>query len=200
MGRYIAVFVAVALGVFIGGLGVVAVASDEGVTFADVPATNPHAADIAWLAGTGITRGCNPPANDRFCPDQTVTRAQMATFMHRLYDRVLTDVPAPEVLVGIEEVCDLFDTVPGPECRDALTGPRGPKGDAGPPGPPVEITDEWLKELCAVWMGLPTSEAYGSWAEIWWGAILPADWLGVPDGEPYPYPYRGFLSCDWYWN
>ena len=41
------------------------------------------AADIGALAGAGITRGCDPPANQRFCPDQPVTRAQMAAFLHR---------------------------------------------------------------------------------------------------------------------
>src|SRR5690606_17018969 len=44
---------------------------------------SPHAADIAALAAAGITKGCNPPKNDRFCPDQPVTRAQMATFLVR---------------------------------------------------------------------------------------------------------------------
>lgn len=39
--------------------------------------------DIEWLSATGVTRGCNPPANDRFCPDEIVTRAQMAAFLHR---------------------------------------------------------------------------------------------------------------------
>ena len=39
--------------------------------------------DIAWLAARGITRGCNPPANDRFCPDDPVTREQMAAFLVR---------------------------------------------------------------------------------------------------------------------
>jgi len=34
-------------------------------------------ADIAALASAGVTRGCNPPVNDRFCPDQPVTRGQM---------------------------------------------------------------------------------------------------------------------------
>ncbi len=45
---------------------------------------------IAWaepkinsLADAGITRGCNPPAGDRYCPDSVVTRAQMATFLAR---------------------------------------------------------------------------------------------------------------------
>jgi hypothetical protein len=39
--------------------------------------------DIEWLAATGITRGCNPPVNDRFCPDDPVTRGQMAAFLTR---------------------------------------------------------------------------------------------------------------------
>ena len=39
--------------------------------------------DISALAASGITRGCNPPANDRFCPDRTVTRGEMAAFLHR---------------------------------------------------------------------------------------------------------------------
>ena len=40
-------------------------------------------ADIERLAAAGITRGCNPPVNDRFCPDDPVTRGQMAAFLHR---------------------------------------------------------------------------------------------------------------------
>lgn len=40
-------------------------------------------ADIEWLGATGITRGCDPPANDRFCPEAPVTRAEMASFLAR---------------------------------------------------------------------------------------------------------------------
>jgi hypothetical protein len=39
--------------------------------------------DIIWLADAGITAGCNPPVNDRFCPDNNVTRGQMAAFLVR---------------------------------------------------------------------------------------------------------------------
>lgn len=42
-----------------------------------------HQADIEAIAAAGITKGCNPPANDRFCPDEPVTRAQMASFLVR---------------------------------------------------------------------------------------------------------------------
>ncbi|MGA9594778.1 MAG: S-layer homology domain-containing protein, partial [Acidimicrobiia bacterium] len=39
--------------------------------------------DIEKLATAGITKGCNPPVNDRFCPTNPVTRGQMAAFLSR---------------------------------------------------------------------------------------------------------------------
>jgi dipeptidyl aminopeptidase/acylaminoacyl peptidase len=39
--------------------------------------------DIDRLATAGVTRGCNPPVNDMFCPLDPVTRGQMAAFLHR---------------------------------------------------------------------------------------------------------------------
>ena len=47
---------------------------DDGSTFEN---------DIDRLGTAGVTRGCNPPTNDRFCPDDFVTRGQMAAFLHR---------------------------------------------------------------------------------------------------------------------
>jgi uncharacterized protein YkwD len=38
---------------------------------------------IERLAAAGITQGCNPPANTHFCPDDYVTRGQMAAFLTR---------------------------------------------------------------------------------------------------------------------
>ncbi len=52
-------------------------------SFNDVPNTNTFHDDIAWLAEAGVTRGCNPPDNTEFCPDDEVTREQMAAFMRR---------------------------------------------------------------------------------------------------------------------
>lgn len=49
---------------------------DDGTTFEG---------DINRLATAGITAGCNPPDNDRFCPDGQVTRGQMAAFLVRAY-------------------------------------------------------------------------------------------------------------------
>jgi hypothetical protein len=38
---------------------------------------------ITWLSDQGITEGCNPPNNTRFCPQDLVTRGQMAVFIAR---------------------------------------------------------------------------------------------------------------------
>ncbi len=44
---------------------------------------NTFESSILKLATAGVTRGCNPPTNDRFCPHDNVTRGQMAAFLHR---------------------------------------------------------------------------------------------------------------------
>ena len=58
-------------------------------SFDDVPPDTGFAADIGWLAGAGVTRGCDESS---FCPDAPVTRAQMAAFLHRLF---VGDAPEP---------------------------------------------------------------------------------------------------------
>jgi hypothetical protein len=52
--------------------------------FVDVADDSVFIADIQWMKDAGITKGCNPPTNDMFCPASNVTRQQMAAFMHRL--------------------------------------------------------------------------------------------------------------------
>lgn len=47
---------------------------DNGSTFEGV---------INRLAEVGVTKGCNPPANTHFCPDETMTRAQFAVMLAR---------------------------------------------------------------------------------------------------------------------
>ena len=39
--------------------------------------------DITWMYQEGITKGCNPPVNDLYCPEDYVTRGQMAAFLVR---------------------------------------------------------------------------------------------------------------------
>lgn len=58
-------------------------ASDQG--FTDIGASV-FVDDINALAAADITRGCNPPENDLFCPNANVTREQMAAFLYRALD------------------------------------------------------------------------------------------------------------------
>ena len=57
--------------------------------FLDI-ANNTFEAAIIWLAQQRITLGCNPPLNSKFCPDNEVTRGQMAVFISRA-----VNLPAP---------------------------------------------------------------------------------------------------------
>jgi hypothetical protein len=45
-----------------------------------------HEANIEVIAERGVTKGCNPPANDRYCPQDEITRGQMAAFLRRELD------------------------------------------------------------------------------------------------------------------
>ncbi len=54
-------------------------------TFTDT-ASSVHVWDIAALHAKGITKGCNPPAADQFCPERSVTRGQMAAFISRAFE------------------------------------------------------------------------------------------------------------------
>ena len=51
--------------------------------FVDVVPGSTFELDIRKLAKAGITKGCNPPANDRYCPKDPVHRAPMASLLGR---------------------------------------------------------------------------------------------------------------------
>jgi peptidoglycan LD-endopeptidase LytH len=52
----------------------------DGRVFPDVPPTSTHGPAIERLHALGVTRGCG---GGRYCPDASVTRAQMASFLQR---------------------------------------------------------------------------------------------------------------------
>ena len=59
--------------------------------FGDVGGSHPQAAFIERFAQLGVTRGCGD--GTIFCPDESVTRAQMAVFLSRAFG--LSDGPDP---------------------------------------------------------------------------------------------------------
>jgi len=83
----------------LGALAVLMVASTAPATFAaetppELPPGGTFVDDdglseegfIEASVAAGLTKGCNPPANDRFCPDRTLSRAEMATILVRALD------------------------------------------------------------------------------------------------------------------
>lgn len=79
----------------------VRVAERDSGTFVDDDG-NIHEPNIEAIAAAGITKGCNPPDNDRFCPDRPVSRSEMAAFLIRAmglenqlvpYQGTFSDVP-----------------------------------------------------------------------------------------------------------
>ncbi|MCP4968761.1 MAG: S-layer homology domain-containing protein, partial [bacterium] len=64
----------------VGGTALAQVA--PGGTFLDDD-NSPHEGAIEAIAAIGVTKGCNPPVNNLFCPGDPVTRGQMAAFLVR---------------------------------------------------------------------------------------------------------------------
>lgn len=97
--------------------------------------------DISRLAAAGITKGCNPPANDRFCPKGFVTRDQMASFLARALH--LDPIVPPPVIVDLEIVPrEGWDAAPAevskmtPHTIERLTVHHAGDQSATPTGPP----------------------------------------------------------------
>jgi hypothetical protein len=73
------------------------VARSAGSGFLDVPRDHAHIDGITYVDVAEITQGCRI---DRFCPDRSVTRGQMATFLMKAFDLApggahsFSDVPA----------------------------------------------------------------------------------------------------------
>jgi hypothetical protein len=98
-------------------------------SFDDVPDSNQFHDAIAWMQENGITIGCNPPANTQYCPEDNVSRQQMAAFMFRLAQTEgsagigVTD-PADTVTVSGTTYVELLtlDATPTSEATVTLNG------------------------------------------------------------------------------
>ena len=92
-------------------------------SFDDVPDSNQFHESIAWMQENGITIGCNPPANTQYCPEDNVSRQQMAAFMRRLAQ---TDGSAG---IGVTDPADTV-TVSGTTYVELLTLESTPTAEA----------------------------------------------------------------------
>ena len=67
--------------VFVGAIVAAGLASPPSASFSDVAEDDWFAPSVAWLAESGLTTGTAPGC---YQPEQFLTRAQTATFLHRL--------------------------------------------------------------------------------------------------------------------
>ncbi len=123
----------------------------SGNPFRDVPASNVHRRDIAALHASGITVGCNPPANTSYCPDQPVTRAQMASFLRRALD-----LPAgPDRFVDVPDANAHRADIDSIAAADITRGCNPPENDRFCPDEPV-ARDQMAAFLHRIFVNLPT--------------------------------------------
>ena len=123
-----------------------------------------HQANIEIAADLGITKGCNPPLNDMFCPGGSITRGQMAAFLRRMLDlpAVATDYFADDSAsvfegdinalteAGIAFGCDEENYCPGvPLLREEMAellvrtfAPMHPEKYAAPDGADFFVDDD----------------------------------------------------------
>jgi hypothetical protein len=81
----------------------------------DNPALAPFCANVEWIRNRGITLGC---AANLYCPNDSVTRVQMAAFMNRLGNALIH-----RLVIGSQTVGDLDLSSPAVIC---LTNPESP--------------------------------------------------------------------------
>jgi Peptidase family M23/S-layer homology domain len=105
---------------------------------------------IERLAHAGITRGCNPPANNRFCPDQSVTRGQMAAFLTRAVPLAAPAAMPPGVQLERETVAGDEKGVLLTVCRQDEVSLVVRSVTADPTGP-----SQWEPSSLAVSTGEP---------------------------------------------
>jgi hypothetical protein len=149
-----------ALAVLVPGTAIAGYASFEDGPF------GVHEDGIEWLADTGVTSGCTP---SEYCPHDPVSRAQMATFMHRLSGTAQGTAPSVdaasvegrnasdlEVINGFVEVAEkdrVIDSVVDLEVRC-------------PPGTRALGGGGMIDGMFAQYMGGPTAEGRG-WFVVW---------------------------------
>jgi|GEM_PF-2739906 len=100
--------------------------------FTDI-AVSPFAADITTIAAAGITKGCNPPSNDRYCPTAPVTRAQMAAFLQRGFGFA----PAAADRFGDDDGSIFEPAIDALAAAEVTTGCNPPANDRYCPTAPV---------------------------------------------------------------
>ena len=114
--------------------------------FGDVVSDHPHADGIGFVVASGVTAGCRDGSD--YCPNDAVSRDQMATFLHRLSGHASgVDASVDAATVNGQTATDLQGArgpagEDGQDGQDGEPGPQGPEGPVGPQGPAGEGVDD----------------------------------------------------------
>ena len=81
----------VTLAALVGALVAVPIAVYATHVFTDVSDGAFYSNSVAWMKDNGITVACNPPANTKYCPNDNLTRGEMAVLMKRLSENKIVD-------------------------------------------------------------------------------------------------------------
>ena len=103
------------LAVLIATMMVVPIAAYAISSFTDVPVSAFFHNSVDWMKTNNITVGCNPPANDKYCPNDDVSRGEMAVFFKRLAENKVVDAATAVTATNATNAtnADNADTVAG---------------------------------------------------------------------------------------
>ncbi|MEO0492297.1 MAG: putative glycoside hydrolase [Actinomycetota bacterium] len=124
--------------------------------FWDVPDSSSFRDDVAWLGAQSITRGCNAPWGDRFCPASGLTRGEAATMLVRALD-----LPASPVDRFVDDDGSTHEAA-----IDALAAAGITRGCAADRFCPADVlTRQQMASLVARALDLPASGTTDTFAD-----------------------------------
>lgn len=142
--------------------------------FSDVAAASPFCPNVEWIRNRGVTLGCTATT---YCPNDPVTRLQMAAFMNRLGTALtpivhnVAAVSAALVLDATPVVCQTTDQAIASFPRRALVDAS--LAGTGPSGVDIGVRAVYSTNGGASWAAVGTvmPAAY----------VAPGQWGGVAD-------------------
>ena len=96
--------------------------------FVDVDPGHPFFAEIAWLAGSGITTGTATPSGTVFLPGDAVSRQAMAAFLHRAAGSPPVGAPAEPPFADVSAANPFHEAVLWLAQEEIATGTAQPDG------------------------------------------------------------------------
>ena len=152
--------------------------------FSDVSDSAFFSNSVTWMKDNGITVGCNPPANTQYCPNDNVSRGEMAVFLKRLSEKKVVDAATAvfaedaDKLDGLDSTA--FDTfIVSDETKSEDQGPIG--GTSGTT--PFELAETTFNVPVAAFAAVTASTSFSGVG----GLSSVVAWLQVDNGDCFDF-------------